>query len=93
MVLVVAACTRVNTSTLPPYVRDLRPAVGGIEMIQCAVVVTTKRENTFWENNKTTREISMGQCWNQVVSTEPPAEEPPQPPPPPLPPISMGGAR
>ena len=75
LLLVVAACTRVNTSTLPPYVRDLRPAVGGIEMIQCEMIVTTKRESSFWHNHtKTTREISTGGCWNQVVSTEPPPE-------------------
>jgi hypothetical protein len=102
VILSLVGCTRVNTSTLPPFVRDVRAAVGGVELVQCEVIVTTKRENTFWDNNKTTREISMGNCWNQVVSTEPPVEAPvqfapPQPPPLPVPPspapVRPGGVR
>jgi hypothetical protein len=69
-------CTEVNRSTLQPFVRDMRAAVGGVEMIQCEVVVTTTRERNWFNNhNKTTREISTGGCWNQVVPTEPPAGE------------------
>jgi hypothetical protein len=99
VVLTLAGCTRVNTSTLPPYARDIRAAVGGVELVQCEVIVTTKRENTFWDSNKTTREISMGNCWNQVISTEPPAEAPVELPPPPTPPppspapVRPGGVR
>lgn len=32
-----AACTTTKTSTLGPYVRDVRPAVYGIEVETCAI--------------------------------------------------------
>lgn len=100
VILLMVGCTRVSTSTLPPFARDVRAAVGGVELVQCEVIVTTKRESSlFWNSSKTTREISTGNCWNQVVSTEPPAEAPvelppPPPPPPPSPaPVRPGGVR
>jgi hypothetical protein len=77
VLVAVCACSSTNRSTLPPYVRDLRAIPGGVEMIQCEVIVTTTREHN-WINGNTsrTREISTGQCWNQAVSTEPPAVQP-----------------
>jgi hypothetical protein len=86
LTLVLAACTDVHRSTLPPFVRDVRAVPGGLQLIQCEVVVTTTRETDFWGNRKTTREIGGGNCWNAVVSTEPPPEQPAPPPQPSIPP-------
>ena len=74
IVIAVLGCTETNRSVLPPFVRDLRAAYGGIEMIQCQIVVTSTHEHN-WGGNETKRELSVGQCWTQIVSTEPPPGE------------------
>jgi hypothetical protein len=82
IVVTLGACTttRTNKSTLPAYVRDLRPMQGGMQMVQCETTVTTTREHDwFWGGNSTTREITGGQCWTQVISTMPMQPPPPQP--------------
>jgi hypothetical protein len=76
VIAVLGGCTETNRSVLPPFVRDLRAAYGGIEMIQCQLVVTSTHQQNFGSRD-TKREISVGQCWTQVVPTEPPPGEAP----------------
>jgi hypothetical protein len=86
---ILGGCSSTKHSTLPPFVRDLKPAAGGLEMVQCETVLTTTREYSFLtDSTRTTRAIASGACWQQVISTEPPAGEPAAQP------ITMnGGAR
>ena len=73
-IVVLLGCSETNRSTLPPFVRDLRAAYGGIEMIQCQIVATSTHEQKFG-GRETKRDLSIGLCWTQVVSTEPPPGE------------------
>lgn len=74
-----AACgTSTTQSTLPPYVRDLRPVAGGLLMTQCEAIYTKTEDWGFgwsWRHlfswqRQTETDLRVGQCWNHVVSTE-----------------------
>jgi hypothetical protein len=79
VVAIVIACTgceaEIHRSTLPPYVRELRAAPGGIDMIQCEMVYTRKEEweFQFWNGGwgkETETHLDHGACWRQLVPTE-----------------------
>jgi hypothetical protein len=79
VVATVIACTgcetQIHRSTLPPYVRELRAAPGGIEMIQCEMVYTKKEEweYRFWDGGwgkEIETRLDHGACWRTLVPTE-----------------------
>ena len=72
IVIAGAACTstRVKTSTLPPYVRDLRVGPAGLDMIQCETVLKETKTTTWilWDrNDDVSRTLSPGPCWRQTI--------------------------
>jgi hypothetical protein len=72
-------CTNVHTSTLPPYVRELRVAPDRIDMVQCGVTFTrTTRHNPF-VGSTTERELGEDRCWQTSIPTV--VSERPVPPP------------
>lgn len=70
-----AGCTREDRSTLPPYVRDLRPAPNGVQMIQCELSYTRKESQPLWTWLPFTPDthvelwIDDGPCWSMEIPT------------------------
>jgi hypothetical protein len=65
-----------NTSTVGPYVRDIKPAPGGIQVVQCNVAYQVEHHDfSFWnfigwDNDDKDEVIKEGNCVQQVVPTE-----------------------
>jgi hypothetical protein len=75
MLIAGVGCSSTHRSVLPPYVRELRPAAGGFEMVQCESVLTvteTQGVNWFWffNTSKIETNLAQGQCWNAYVPAE-----------------------
>lgn len=75
--LACTACSSTTTqrSALPPYVRDLRPQAGGVQMIQCEIVYTkVTHRNWDWIRMQSDRDVETnladGACWTTAISTQ-----------------------
>jgi len=71
-IVIAAGCTssKVHTSVLAPYVRDLRVGPAGLDMIQCETVFKETKTTTWilWDrNDDVSRSLSPGQCWRQTI--------------------------
>ena len=65
-------CTSVHTSTLPPYVREVRVAPDRMEVTQCRI--TYRKETEYWSGffgrgSETRREVTEGPCWRTEIAT------------------------
>lgn len=69
IIVACVGCTSVHTSTLPPYVRDLRASPGGIDMVQCRITFTKKTSQNIMGHTDTELDISEGPCWRSAIPT------------------------
>lgn len=69
IVVACMGCTSVHTSTLPPYVRDLRAGPAGVDMEQCRITYTKKTTRRVVGGSDVERDLSEGPCWRSAIPT------------------------
>ena len=75
MLIASAGCASTHRSVMPPYVQELKPAPGGLQMVQCGMVFSkTTTYGLAWlffdlgPGEET--ELEQGQCWTTYVPAE-----------------------